>query len=120
MPDTNITAPELRTAEARIDVLLGQAERAFVEIGRELLRIRDDKLYLGQYPTFETYYTERWGGHRQRAYQLMSAALVMEHLSNTLDTPLPANARVAAELATLRDHPEQLREVWDESVERFG
>lgn len=36
-----------------------------------------------------------------------------------LDTS-PPNARVAAELAPLRDEPEQLRETWDEVVERHG
>ena len=48
----------------------------FIDVGAALACIRDDRLYAGDYSSFETYVESRWGFTRRRAYQLIDAARV--------------------------------------------
>jgi hypothetical protein len=88
--------------------------RAVVKAGRALQRIRDLRLYRDTYATFEAYCQQRWNLSRPRAYQLIAAADVVEHLRQSVRI-LPTNAAPARELASLT--PALQAEVWGEVVE---
>lgn len=87
----------------------------FVDVGMALLDVRDSRLYRAAYPTFEAYCTERWSMSRKRAYDLTTAAQVVQSLSPMGDIPMPTNERQARELMGLS--PEAQREVWQAAVE---
>lgn len=70
---------------------------SFVAVGTALTEVRDDRLYREQYPTFEAYCADRWGISRPRAYELMSAAVVVSGMPDT--GPVPVNPRQANALA---------------------
>jgi hypothetical protein len=88
----------------------------FVEVGDALLTIRDNRLYRGEYATFDAYCKERWGFSRQRAHQLTDAAEVVGIVSTIVDVP-PGNEAQARELVPLKDEPEAMAKVWVEVLE---
>jgi hypothetical protein len=78
---------------------------SFLECGRALLQIRDEKLYTEHYRSFEDYCIRRWGltGHRGR--ELIRSTLVAETLLRDADdAPLPTDLaeNVMRSLARLR------------------
>lgn len=91
-----------------------QVERGlstFLDVGRALLAIRDERLYRSEHETFETYCRERWGMTDRYARNLMQAAEV--------GTTVPVqNEAQARELAPLLDQPERLRETWQQVNEQ--
>lgn len=84
---------------------------AFVECGRSLKVIRDERLYRGTHETFEEYCREKWAFSRQRAHQLIESSEVVGNLSTMVDI-LPATERQARPLVGLP--PETQREVWQQ------
>jgi hypothetical protein len=97
---------------------------SFLEAGRALMAIRDQRLYKGRYATFDEYCHTRWGFTRQRSSQLIGAAEVAAVVADApassnghLPAPAPiVNERVARELAPLRGEPERMREVWQDAT----
>lgn len=91
-------------------------QAAFLRVGERLIEIRDRKLYLIMYDTFEEYVRERWGWSRQRAYQLINATAVMEALpeecQRAVDTEFSAR-----ELSKV---PENIRESVIEEAQKNG
>ncbi len=84
----------------------------FLAVGNALLDIQRGKLYRSSHRTFEGYCRERFQLKRQRAYELMGAAEVVNSLSEISDKlanlPLPtreshANALADLPLKTRRD-----------------
>lgn len=67
---------ELTSCELTIETTQG----AFVACGMALDKIREDKLYRSKYDTFEDYCQKRWGWSRQRGYQLIEAAKIVNNL----------------------------------------
>jgi len=109
-------------AHARLDqceAVIARGLRTFAEVGAALMTIRDQRLYLASYATFENYCQERWKFSRPRAYQLIDAARVSP-MVDTRGLPAPANERQARELAPLLDDPDELRDVWEETLEKTG
>lgn len=96
-PLTEAEAERLAKAEAIIE----RGLKSFVEVGQELLAVRDGHLYRASHYTFENYCAERWGFSRPRAYELMSSAQTTRDLSGIPDTPLPVNEGQASELRGL-------------------
>lgn len=66
----------LKALEGRIE----RGIRTFVEVGLALLEIRDKQLFRLTHTSFEAYCGDRWGMDRQRAYQLMTSAEVVQVL----------------------------------------
>jgi hypothetical protein len=111
----------------------------FIEVGRALERIRDQRLYRESHNTFEDYCKDRWGITRAHAYRQIEAAQITKQLVSPNgghaddeqpqlrearvtcpDILPPASERVARELAPLKDQPEKLHEAWKEAVEQHG
>jgi hypothetical protein len=103
-----------------LEAVIERGRATFMEVGRALSEIRDGRLYAADYRTFEDYCAQRWGLRRSYAYEIIQSAQAAQLVSGTPDTPAPQTARVAAELAPLREHPDRLREAWSEAVEQHG
>ncbi|WP_305951662.1 hypothetical protein [Emticicia oligotrophica] len=96
--------------------------KTFIEVGNALFEIKNNKLYRESFTTFEAYCKDRWQLKRQRAYELMGAAEIVNQLSeNNLseisDKPnlLPSKESHANALAQI---PVTLRfQVWRGVVE---
>lgn len=108
-----VASARLATQEAIID----RGLKSFIEVGEALAEIREERLYLEQYSTFEEYCQERWHFTRVRAHQLISAASTALTIVNS-DLAAPINEAQARELAKV---PEPDREqVWRETLDRTG
>ncbi|GEE00231.1 hypothetical protein nbrc107696_46060 [Gordonia spumicola] len=106
---SSICDPEGALALDEQEQVIERGLQSFIEIGRALATIRDGRLYLHKYSSFEAYCRSRWNLTRKRAYDLMSAATVVDGMEAALDmamspigdTTLPANEGQARELAGL-------------------
>ena len=75
----------IKTELARHEAVIERGMRTTIEVGLSMKAILDEKLYEGEYKTFENYVNERWGYSRTRAYQLIEAAEVDFNLSTIVD-----------------------------------
>lgn len=125
-------ALELKNCEGRIQTAIDGAREHWAAIGRELVAIRDGKLYAGKFKTFEAYCLERWEFTRGHAYRLMDAVKVIEDLSPQGgaaapdDFPgsgrpvIPETERQARAVGAAAPDPETRREVWNTAQELAG
>jgi len=102
--------------------VIEQGLHTFVEVGRALAAIRDGKKYKASgYVTFEEYAGKRWNLSRKRAYDLISAADVVDVLSPIGDKTEPSTESQLRPLAPLaKRDPDAAREAWAEAVEAAG
>lgn len=117
------TATELTTAEraelGRYEAVIKRGLDTFFEVGNALAKIRDDRLYRGEYSTFEEYCRGRWEFTDRRARMLIDAAEVIGNLeSGTVVPVMPTSERQARPLTKLE--PSQQRVVWQEAVADAG
>lgn len=97
----------------------------FVEVGNALFEIKNNKLYRDKFTTFESYCRDRWNLKRQRAYELMDAAAVVNTLSEISDKN-EQDSQVSIIVPTKESHaaalskvPEEFRsEVWEKALEK--
>jgi hypothetical protein len=91
---------ELTTQESdqlkRHEAVIKAGKNTFVAVGMALTDIRERRLYRQDYDTFEAYCQMKWGWSRQRASQMIQAAVVVkqlpENLSTRVDTEKAARA----------------------------
>lgn len=99
-----ICDPTSALALAEQERTIERGLQSFIDIGRALAKIRDQRLYLDTYNSFEVYCQSRWQLSRPRAYELMNAATLVDGMSAAIemsaiaDTPLPSNEAQAREL----------------------
>jgi hypothetical protein len=108
------------------EAIIARSMESFLDVGNALVRIRDDKQYLGPYKTFEEYCQRRWGFSRPRAYQYIESAGVVGDLSTIVDiapnssgkTPIPApsNEAQARVIAEASDDAQVRKRIWREAV----
>src|SRR5512139_3559133 len=83
-----------------LEKIIEQGQQTFIEVGRALMEIRDQRLYRGTHATFEAYCRERWGWTRDYADKHIDAVRVTDALPT--DVGKPANeAQARAMLAKL-------------------
>ena len=73
-----------------LEVLEGRIQKglsSYVEVGRDLKTIQENKLYKKRWTTFEDYCEERWGLARRSVYQIIDAAEVHENVYSNTQTP---------------------------------
>ena len=132
--DLELTQPEADTLD-KCEMVIEKGIKTFVQVGKALLTIRDDRLYRTTYGTFEDYCQQRWQLARATAYQLVDAAQVDDALnavdqpmSAIADIPKPANEAQARPLAKLLPKPtaspverdqakREVRDTWRAAVE---
>jgi hypothetical protein len=118
--DTQVLTAVEATNLDDLELVIEKGLAGFVEVGQALQRIRDGRLYREGFATFEDYCRERWSLSRSYAYQVIDGAKIAGTLSAIADTPGPANEAVARELTPLKDEPEQVQQVWQETVQEHG
>ncbi len=112
-----LTKPQiisLRNCEAIIE----RGQKTFVEVGRALLQIKEEKLYLRDYEGFPEYCHGRWGFEKNYAKTQIASAKVVDNIieaGTTVPTSLPSTEREARPLAAVP--PEQQAEAWQEVVD---
>ncbi len=100
----NLTAAEtdrLKTCETAIS----KGIASFVDVGRALTEIRDEKLYRATHKTFEAYCKERWEIGRSRAYELIDQAEVIDTIYSTVDLSAAADISKRDVRAIIGDLP---------------
>lgn len=116
---TTTVAPKARKKRlAQLEKVIEKHLVGFVEVGKALLEIRDDKLYRESHPTFEAWCHERFQIGRRRAYELIAATNVREGLVRHGAQILPANERQARALSTLPAEHQPV--VWQAAVKLAG
>lgn len=114
-PLSHDEADRLAACEQTID----EGLTTFLAVGSALIEIRQHKLYRASHRTFEGYCRARFQLKRQRAYELMGAADVVNNLSEISDKnetiALPERESHASALAQLP--AEKRRQVWKQITE---
>lgn len=107
----NIITLDERSRLFQLEETIRQGLNTFVDVGNALLEIRDKRLYRQDYSTFEEYCREQWSFTKQRAYQLMDAATVVDTIQkSTIVDFFPKTETQARPLASLE--PEEQVEAW--------
>lgn len=100
----------------RLEKVIEDGVRTFLEVGAALKAIQGGKLYRETHKTFEAYVTERFGFERAHAYRMIEAAEIRENLSPIGDKiGLPDNESQCRELAKVPE--DKAAEVWEKAVE---
>ncbi|MDR6563797.1 MULTISPECIES: hypothetical protein [unclassified Arcicella] len=127
--EESITLSALNTIEldrlSLCESVIEKGLNTFVEVGNALFEIRNNKLYRDKFTTFESYCRDRWNLKRQRAYELMDAAAVVNTLSEISDKN-EQDSQVSIIVPTKESHaaalskvPEEFRsEVWEKALEK--
>src|SRR5438094_5022547 len=132
LPNNGELSPEEREKLHNCERIIERGLTTFVEVGRAILEIRDQRLYRETHSTFEEYCRERLRISPRRAYQLGAAAEVVANLQNVnncshseesasepstevADSAIPANEAQARELAKLPPHDQKI--VWHAAVQ---
>lgn len=105
---------ELQKSEAIIELGI----RKFWEVGTELLKVRNSRLYREDYATFQEYCETRWNFSRQRASQIINSTEVRATLSTSGCQTLPETERETRALQHLE--PEEQVKVWKKAEEKAG
>jgi hypothetical protein len=74
-----LTAPE-RSDLKRCEKTIEKGMATFLDVGRALLEIQQDKLYRDKHGTFEAYCKGRWEMGKSQAYRLIDAVEVDEQI----------------------------------------
>lgn len=108
-----LASKELKRHEATIE----RGKSAFVEVGRALMAIRDQRLYRESFKTFEDYCRARWGWSRQNASNYIGAAQVAGEMSNQFDNLEFTQAIELARLASPSNGDKRRKEIDVEAVQ---
>jgi hypothetical protein len=104
---------------ARLEAVVQDGVMRFAQAGQALAEIRDRRLYLGEYRSFDLYCRERWGFTRDRADQLIGASCIYHSLAAAGCTVLPQNESQVRPLM-YGVQPEQRSEIWAQAVANAG
>jgi hypothetical protein len=111
-----LTADEKKELTRFERVIKGGWE-TFVEVGKALAAIQQQRLYRGKYRSFEAYCRDRWQYGKSHAHRLIGAAEVIDHLSPIGDgLPLPLNESQVRPLIGLE--AEDQVKAWKAAVEQ--
>ena len=96
-----------------LESILSANEVDFYALGKALMEIKDHRLFIPNFKSFEVYVKEKWDISRAQAYRFISAAQVIENLSPIGDI-LPKNEAQARPLTPF-DVSDQ-KNVWQHFV----
>lgn len=104
--------------QTRLEELEHVVERGlttFVEVGRALLEIRDQRLYRATHETFESYCEARWKFSASRGRQLIAAATIAGELESVTRVMLPSERHARALAPLVHSHGTEVAgRVWEE------
>lgn len=110
---TALIGSELK-AFTRCENIIEKGVKTFIEVGKSLLEIKENRYYRDNYDTFQDYCKERWGFDRTYAHRLIEASRVTENVANCQQ--IPATESQARELAKLPDDAQA--EAWEEVIKK--
>ena len=99
---------------SELEAIVERTKDAFIELCTAMREIRDEKLYLEEYRTFEEYCEKRWDFSAGRGRQLSRAAEVIENVKSATIVAPDNEAQVRA-LASI-EKPADQRKVWKQAV----
>ncbi len=103
---------------AQHEEIIAAAVNSFLDVGRSLMAIRDERLWEKEHESFEAYCKTRWGFAKARAYQLIESAVVVSDLSTTGgNRPAPENERQVRAIADAAPDAKTRAVVWEAAVE---
>lgn len=106
---TSLDRSQLR----KLETTIAKGIETFIEVGQALKQIRDQRLYRGEFKSFDAYVQEKWMLSRSRAYQLIESAEVAGNVHHGAQNQVAIpNERTARELAKLP--AEEQPKAWDE------
>ena len=121
VPELSPLEEHEQTTRQELEAIIQEGLDTYLTVGTALYQIRDAKLYRSTHLSLKAYLAERFEIGRQRAYQLMEAAQVvnalMAEVQNTDDDTNVAIVMPKKEshASALADVPkEQRKRVWDE------
>lgn len=100
---SDLSDTDRRARLVELERVVEEGVRAFVQAGRALRSIRDEKLYEPEYPDFRAYCEGRWW--RSHAYRLVDAATVVE-LAGERAEIIRNESQATALTPLIRQHPE--------------
>jgi hypothetical protein len=106
---------ELETLEGIIQREMG----SFINVGRALETIRDQRLYREEFKTFAAYCREKWGVSKDHATRLITGSKIADNLipRGILCTPCEIKPTSEFQIRPLSGlEPAQQVEVWEEAV----
>jgi len=106
-------SPQERATLRQCEVAIQRGLRSFIETGRALATIRNQRLYREHHRTFRAYCQARWGFDASRARQLIAAADVVRDLEGADVTPTNENQV----RPLIRLDPDFRKEVWSKAIE---
>jgi hypothetical protein len=105
---SKVEADEFEERDTRVK----RNANTFIEIGTDLLAIRDKRLYRATYATFEDYCRDRLGISKTHANRLVQSAEVLSNL-----TPIGVKPDLESQARPLSQLPApQQRQAWQEAV----
>jgi hypothetical protein len=111
---------EITPTEAKrlvtLEKTISKGEKSFIEVGNALLEIRDTKLYRENHNNFEDYCLDKWGWGRQRGYELIYAAQVVDELPENVIKKITNSGQAKA----LSKVPKKEREAVIRQAEKSG
>lgn len=100
----------------RLEQVVEDGLKTFLEVGSALVEIRDGRLYRGAYPSFDDYCRSRWGMSKTHANRLIASAETVKLLGDV--DVLPANEAQVRPLTLL---PAELQsQAWERAVASVG
>ena len=84
-----------------LEQVIERGQKTFMEVGKALLVIQEQKLYRQDCKTFAEYCNVRWGFAKSRAYQMIDAAKVVGNVHQGGQIEPPTTERQARPLASL-------------------
>lgn len=101
--------------KTRYFALKRKCKSAWIEFAAAVLEIRENKLYLTEYKTFEEFCGKELNITKQHAYRLLDAGQVVDNLKSNPGVTLPQYEKHVRPLTKLE--PELQRETWTEVIE---
>jgi hypothetical protein len=110
-----ILTTEQEAEKARLESVIEHNLAAFFEVGAALYRIREARLYKGEYGTFEEYCRARWDMSRNYVNKLIAAQQTVE----VLGTIVPKEKIVESQVRPLTrlETPELQQQAWQRAVD---
>lgn len=109
--------PYERTQLHEAERLISRGIRSFLEVGRALAVIKEQRLYRSSHPSFSAYLKDRWGFNRAHGYRLLNSVQLLDELRPIAEqrgVPLPDNERQLRLLRKVKD-PERCCDVLEKA-----
>lgn len=120
MDDGKLTKAEVRKL-ANLEKKIAGRMMCFMDVGRALLEIKEERLYLHYADTFEDYCKKRFGwtaSYGGKVIRSMEASDDVSEVETAIGTIVPPNESVAREIAVLEADKDR-QKLWRLSVDNY-